>query len=214
MDFIPARLLKGILGARSVSSVSPNIASGHTPTPTSVMNGAQITHALGKLAQAGVANDAASSALGLAQSTTVIHAQKITHAIEKLKSAGLDSGSSTSTKSSHGLATKYIIVIAIVSAVILLTLLTGGCLCWRRYKRRRAYNVVSRGVDKKGKTPMREKEDMFNADMGESETFTDSQKLTERNFESGYDKVDTGYEGTGYGGVEEHGGDKRARLEA
>src|SRR6201999_2384762 len=118
-----------------------------------------------------------------------------------------DSKASSTSNSSHGLATKYIIVIAIVSAVILLVLLTGGCLCWRRYKRRRAYNVVSRGIDKKGKVPMREKEDMFNADIGEAESFDvggPSTKLTERNFESGYDKVDTGYEGTGYGGVDEH----------
>jgi len=212
MDFIPDRLLRGVLGARSVSTVSPNLV----PTTTSLLNSAKITHALGKLAQAGVADDVASSVLGLGATSTTIHAEKITHVNDKLTSAGLSSDSTVSTtKSTHGLATKYIIVIAVVSAVILLVLLTGGCLCWRRYKRRRAYNVVSRGVDKKGKGPMREKEDMFNADMGESESFNvDGQKLTERNFESGYDKVDTGYEGTGYGGVEEHGGDKRARLEA
>jgi len=219
MDFIPDRLLKGILGARNAGSVSPNIANGHTPTTTSVVNSAKITHALGKLAQAGVANDVASSVLGLPSTTATRYPAKITHISEKLTNAGLSSdstqGTTTSTKSSHGLATKYIIVIAVVSAIILLVLLTGGCLCYRRYKRRRAYNVVSRGIDNKGKVPMREREDMFNADMGESESFNvDGQKLTERNFESGYDKVDTGYEGTGYGGVEEHGGDKRARLEA
>ena len=214
MDFIPDRLLRGIAGAKRVV---PNPSGYSTPTNTIIGQSAKITHALGKLAQAGVADGYASSILGIPTTTTTVHSEKITHGINKLTDAGLasDSTASTSKSSSHGLATKYIIVIAIVSAVILLVLLTGGCLCWRRYKRRRAYNVVSRGIDKKGKTPMREKEDMFNADMGESESFNvDGQKLTERNFESGYDKVDTGYEGTGYGGVEEHGGDKRARLEA
>ena len=214
MDFIPDRLLRGIAG---VKRVVPNPAGPVTPTMTSVLNSAKVTHALGKLAQAGVAGEVASSVLGLASTTSTIHAEKITHVSDKLTNAGLSSDSTTTTtKSSHGLATKYIVVIAVVSAVVLLVLLFGGCLCWRRYKRRRAYNVVSRGVDnKKGKTPMREREDVFNADIGEAESFNvDSQKLTERNFESGYDKVDTTYEGPGYGGVEEHGGDKRARLEA
>ncbi|KIW23631.1 uncharacterized protein PV07_11817 [Cladophialophora immunda] len=216
MDFIPDRLL---LGIRDAKSAVPNLASGHTATTTSVPNSAKVTHALGKLAQAGVGNEAVNSVLGLSTTTTTRYPEKITHAAEKLSNAGLSSDSTPSLpaqqQSSHHLATKYIIVIAVVGAVVLLALLTGGCLCWRRYKRRRAYNVVSRGVDTKGKGVMREKEDMFNADMGEAESFNvDGQKLTERNFESGYDKVDTGYEGTGYGAVEEHGGDKRARLEA
>jgi len=214
MDFFPGRLLKGIAGNKRVV---PNASGYNAPTTTVVLNSAKMTHALGKLAQAGVADEGVTSILGLPTTTSTTYPQKITHGINKLTNAGLasDNTASSNTKSSHGLATKYIIVIAVVSAVILLVLLTGGCLCWRRYKRRRAYNVVSRGVDKKGKTPMREKEDMFNADMGEAESFTtDGQKLTERNFESGYDKVETGYEGTSYGGVDEAGGDKRARLEA
>jgi hypothetical protein len=213
MDFIPDGLLKGIPG---VKRVVPNPAGFNSPTTTSVLNSAKITHLLGKLAQAGVADGAASQILGIPTTTTTLHPEKITHVTEKLTNAGLSNDNSGSTKSSsHGLATKYIIVIAVVSAVILLVLLSGGCICWRRYKRRRAYNVVSRGVDTKGKGPMKEKEDMFNADMGEAESFNiDSGRLTERNFESGYDKVDTGYEGTGYGAVDEHAGDKRARLEA
>ncbi|KIW97717.1 uncharacterized protein Z519_01301 [Cladophialophora bantiana CBS 173.52] len=219
MDFIPDRLL---LGIRDAKSAVPNLANGHNPTTTSGgVNNPKMTHALGKLAQAGVADDVVSSVLGMPSTTTTIYAEKITHAAEKLSNAGLGSSvtspspSPSSSSHSSGLATKYIVVIAVVAAVVLLVLLTGGCLCWRRYKRRRAYNVVSKGADTKGKGVMREKEDMFNADMGESESFNvDGQKLTERNFESGYDKVDTGYEGTGYGAVEEHGGDKRARLEA
>ena len=215
MNFIPDRLLKGIAGNKRVAPPSNGY---YTPTTTVVGNSAKMTHAMGKLAQAGVADDGVAAVLGLPTTTSTTYPQKITHGIEKLTNAGLqsDNNAPTSHKSSHGLATKYIIVIAVVAAVILLVLLTGGCLCWRRYKRRRAYNVVSRGVDKKGKTPMREKEDMFNADMGEAESFNvDShQKLTERNFESGYDKVDTGYEGTSYGAIDDAGGDKRARLEA
>ncbi|EXJ57282.1 hypothetical protein A1O7_07629 [Cladophialophora yegresii CBS 114405] len=214
MDFIPDRLLRGIAGNKRVV---PNATGHRAPTTTLVLNNAKITHALGKLAQAGVADDAASGILNLPTTTSTVHAEKITHGIEKLTNAGLasDSTAPTTISSSHGLATKYIVVIAVVSAVILLVLLASGCLCWRRYRRRRAYDVVSKGIDKKGKTPMREKEDMFNADMGESESFNvDGQRLTERNFESGYDKVDTEYEGTGYGGVDKHGGDKRARLEA
>src|ERR1700743_3193690 len=157
MDFIPDRLLRGIAGAKRVV---PNPGGYAPPTKTIIGNNRKITHALGKLAQAGVADGFASSILGIPTTTTTIHAEKITHEINKLTLAGLasDSSASPSKSSSHGLATKYIIVIAIVSAVILFVLLTGGCLCWRRYKRRRAYNVVSRGVDKKGKTPMREKE--------------------------------------------------------
>ena len=217
MDFIPDRLLKGIVGAKRVV---PNPAGWNTPTTTSVLNSAKITHALGKLAQAGVADGAATQVLGLATTTSTRHAEKITHATEKLTNAGLasDNTPTSSKSSSHGLATKYIAVIAVVSAVILLVLLAGGFLCYRRYQRRRAYKVVSRGVDNaKGKGPMKEKdkEDMFNADMGEADSFNvDGNKRTERNFESGYDKVDTGYDGTGYGGVDEHAGDKRARLEA
>ncbi|OAP63141.1 hypothetical protein AYL99_02368 [Fonsecaea erecta] len=213
MDNIPGRLY---LGIRDAGNAASNLANGHSSTTTSSVN-SKVTHALGKLAQAGVADDIVSSVLGMPTTTSTRYPEKITHAAEKLANAGLSSDSTPSLPSTrtHGLATKYIIVIAVVSAVVLLVLLTGGCLCWRRYKRRRAYNVVSRGVDTKGKGVMREKEDMFNADMGEAESFNvDGQKLTERNFESGYDKVDTGYEGTGYGAVEEHGGDKRARLEA
>ncbi len=216
MDFIPDRLLKGIAGNKRVV---PNPNGWNTPTTTSVANGSKITHALGKLAQAGVAGEGATAILGLPTTTSTTYPQKITHMVEKLTNAGLadsDDTVSTTSKSSHGLATKYIIAIGVISAVILLVLLAGGFFCFRRYKRRRAYNVVSRGIDnKKGKGPMREKEDMFNADMGEAESFNvDGQKLTERNFESGYDKVDTGYEGSAYGGVDEAGGDKRARLEA
>jgi len=217
MDFIPDRLLAGIHGAKRVV---PNSSGFNTPTATVNYNSAKMTHALGKLAQAGVAGPEATSILGIPTTTTTTYPQKITHGIEKLTNAGLagsQNNATTAKSTSHGLATKYIIVIAVVSAVVLMVLLTGGCFCWRRYKRRRAYNVVSRGIDKKGKVPMREKEDMFNADMGEAESFNvdaPGQKLTERNFESGYDKVDTGYEGTGYGGVDEHAGDKRARLEA
>ena len=214
MDFIPDRLLKGIAGNKRVV---PNPNGWNAPTTTSVANGAKISHALGKLAQAGVADGGATGILNLPTTTSTTYPQKITHMVEKLTNAGLadDDTTTTTSKSSHGLATKYIIVIAVVSAVMLLVLLSVGCVCFRRYRRRRAYNVVSRGVDNKGKGPMREKEDMFNADMGEAESFNvDGQKLTERNFESGYDKVDTGYEGTGYGGVDEAAGDKRARLEA
>jgi len=198
----------------------PSPVAGNTPTATTWKNG-KVTHALGKLAQAGVVDDSDSNGQLISLGTTTsIHAEKITHLTNKLTQAGLSSNDGPGKPAHHGLATKYIIIIAVVGAVILLSLLTGGCLCWRRYKRRKAYNVVSRGVDKKGKGIMREKEDMFNADMQESESFNvDGQKLTERNFESGYDKVETGYEGTGYegtgyGSVEEHGGDKRSSLGA
>jgi hypothetical protein len=218
MDFLPDRLLAGIRGAKRVV---PNKSGFNHPTTTLINNSAKVTHMLSKLAQAGVV-DGATNILGLPSTTSTVHAEKITHTFNQLSNAGLaDAGTSadsTSTKSSGGgLATKYIIIIAVVSAAVLLALLTGGCICFRRYKRRRAYNVVSRGIDTKGKGPLREKEDMFNADLGEAESFNVSepgQKLTERNFESGYDKVDTGYDGTGYGGVDEHAGDKRARLEA
>jgi len=221
MEFFPERLVRGI------KRVQPNATGFNVPTATPTNNGDKVNHALGKLAQAGVAGGVDSSILGLPTTTSTSYPQKITHAIEKLTNAGMsgdNSGSSvtaTTSKSSghHGLATKFIIVIAVVGAVILLALLGGGCLCWRRYKRRRAYNVVSRGIDNTGKLPMRSREDVFNADIREAESFTvpvdaPGQKLTERNFESGYDNVDTGYEGTGYGGVDEHAGDKRARLEA
>lgn len=223
MDFIPDRLLKGIAGNKRVA---PNPNGYNSPTNTPMPNSGKLNHALGKLAQAGVADDGAGAVLGLPTATSTTYPQKITHMVEKLTNAGLQSddngpppsssSSKTSQSSSHsGLATKYIIVIAVVVAIVLIALLGVGLIGWRRYKKRRAYNVVSRGVDKKGKAPMREKEDMFNADMGESESFdVGGQKLNERNFESGYDKVDTGYEGTSYGGVDEAGGDKRARLEA
>ncbi|KIX03357.1 uncharacterized protein Z518_06909 [Rhinocladiella mackenziei CBS 650.93] len=208
MDYVPDPFFRGLR-----RSAAPDPASGNTPTTTSILNNAKITHALGKLAQAGVVDDTGSQIISRA-STTSVSTEKITHVTEKLTQAGLSSDDEPAKSSSHGLATKYIIVIAVVSAVVLLALLTGGCLCWRRYKRRRAYNVVSRGVDKKGKGIVRDKEDMFNTDMQESESFNvEGQKLTERNFESGYDKVDTGYEGTGYGAVEDHG-DKRTHFEA
>jgi len=232
MDFIPDRLLRGIAGAKRVV---PNPTGALAPTPTSILNSGKITHAVGKLGLAGVADEFASSVLGIGSSQTTIHSEKISHMVQKLSDAGLlkDDGTADAVQSavqsakttatavashsSHGLATKWIIIIAVVVAVLGLALLSGAVLLYRRFKRRRAYGVVSRGIDKKGKGPMREKEDMFNADMGEADSFnTDGQRLTERNFESGYNNVDTSYEGTGYGGVEEpeHGGDKRARLEA
>jgi hypothetical protein len=215
MDFIPNRLVRGLRQARNAA---PNPVVGNTPTAT-LKNG-KVTHALGKLAQAGVVDSSDGQLIKLASTTASVHAEKITHVTSKLAQAGLSSDNTPAkSSSSHGLATKYIIVIAVVGAVVLLALLAGGGLCWRRYRRRKAYNVVSRGVDNnpnKGKGVMREKEDMFNADMQEAESFNvDGQKLTERNFESGYDKVETGYEGTGYGGVEEPGhGDKRSNFEA
>ncbi len=213
MDFIPNRLVKGLRQARDAA---PNPVVGTSPTTTTLKNG-KVTHAVGKLAQAGVVDSSNGQVISLGTTTTSIHAEKITHVTSKLSQAGLSSDNGPAKSTSHGLATKYIIVIAIVGAVLLLALLAGGFLFWRRYRRRKAYNVVSRGVDNdpnKGKGVMREKEDMFNADMQESESFNaEGQKLTERNFESGYDKVETGYEGTGYGGVEEHG-DKRSNFEA
>lgn len=194
----------------------PDVVAGNTPTPTTLANG-KITHALGRLAQAGVVDDSNGQIISLASATSSLHPEKITHLTNKLTQAGLSSDDqpvSSNSASSPGLATKYIIIIAVVGAVVLLSLLVGGGLCWRRYRRRKAYNVVSRGVEAKGKDVVREKEDMFNADMQESESFNvEGPKFAERNFESGYDKVDTGYEGTSYGTVEGHG-DKRSNFEA
>ena len=207
MDYIPNRLVKGLRQARGATSTAGN-------TATATMKNGKVTHAVGKLAQAGVVDDSEGTLVSTGTATTSIHAEKITHLATKLSQAGLSTDDSTTKSSSHGLATKYIIVIAIAGAVVLLALALGGCLCWRRYRRRRAYNVVSKGVDKKGKGHTRDKEDMFNADMAEAESFnTEAQKLTERNFESGYDKVDTGYDGTSYGAAEGHG-DKRSNFEA
>lgn len=196
----------------------PNPVAGNTPSPTVTLPNGKVTHALGKLAQAGVVDDSDGQLVPLASTTTSIHAEKISHLTSKLSQAGLSSDDPAKT-SSHGLATKYIIVIAVVGAVVLLALLTGGGLCWRRYRRRRAYDVVSRGVDVKGKAAAKDKEnDMFNADMSEAESFDPmGQKLGERNFESGYDKVDTGYESTGYKDTPDQGeksGDKRSNFEA
>jgi len=191
----------------------PSPVAGNTPTTTTLKNG-KVTHALGKLAQAGVVDDTNGQLVSLG-TTTSVHAEKITHVTNKLTHAGLSSNDESGKPAHHGLATGYIIIIAVVSAVILLSLLTGGCVCWRRYRRRKAYNVVSRGVDKNNKGVLRDREDMFNANMQESESFNvDGQNLTKRNIESGYDKVETGYEETGYGSVEEHDGDKRSNFEA
>ncbi|KAK5441468.1 hypothetical protein LTS15_011234 [Exophiala xenobiotica] len=207
MDYIPDRVIKGLRQARGATSTAGN-------TATATMKNGKITHAVGKLAQAGVVDNSEGTLVSTGTSRTSIHAEKITHLTTKLSQAGLSTDDNTAKSSSHGLATKYIIVIAVVGAVVLLALALGGCLCWRRYRRRTAYNVVSKGVDKKGKGHTRDKEELFNADVAEAESFTtESQKLTERNFESGYDKVDTGYDGTSYGAAEEHG-DKRSNFEA
>ncbi|KIV79777.1 hypothetical protein PV11_07323 [Exophiala sideris] len=218
MDYIPERLVKGIRQARDAM---PSPVAGNNPTSTFTLPNGKVTHAIGKLGQAGVVDDS-DGGLGLATTTTSIHAEKITHLTSKLAQAGLSSSDDSSKPSSHGLATKYIIVIAVVGAVVLAALSAGGVLLWRRYRRRRAYNVVSKGVDVKGKGAARDKEsDMFNADMAEADGFDpNGHKLGERNFESGYDKVDTGYESTGYkdtpdlGDQGEKSGDKRSNFEA
>lgn len=211
MDYIPDRLVRGLKQARGATSTAGN-------TATATMKNGKITHAVGKLAQAGVVDDSEGALVNTGTTTSTIHSEKITHMATKLAQAGLSTDDDGTKSSSHGLATKYIIIIAVGSALVLLAALIGGCLCWRRYRRRRAYNVVSRGVDANDKRLKREKEDVFNADMGETENFnTEGSKLTERNFESGYDKVDTGYEGTGYGATEEQGpshGDRRSNFEA
>ncbi|KAI1617186.1 hypothetical protein EDD36DRAFT_472450 [Exophiala viscosa] len=204
MDYIPERLVKGIRQARDAM---PNPVAGSNPTSTFTLPNGKVTHAIGKLAQTGV------------------HSRReMTHLTSKLAQAGLSSSDDGSKPSSHGLATKYIIVIAVVGAVVLSALSVGAVLLWRRYRRRRAYNVVSKGVDVKGKGKgaTRDKEtDMFNADMAEADSFDpNGHKLGERNFESGYDKVDTGYESTGYkdtpdlGDQGEKSGDKRSNFEA
>jgi hypothetical protein len=63
---------------------------------------------------------------------------------------------------------------------------------------------------------MKEKVDVFNADIQEAERLdTGAPRLTvDRNFENGYDKVDTGYQGSNYGDDDDQHGDKRARFEA
>ncbi|KIW12510.1 hypothetical protein PV08_09787 [Exophiala spinifera] len=211
MDYIPDRLVKGLRQARDATSTTGN-------TATATMKNGKITHAVGKLWQAGVVDDSEGALINTGTSTSTIHAEKITHMATKLAQAGLSTDDDGPKSSSHGLATKYIIIIAVGSALVLLAAITGGCLCWRRYRRKMAYNVVSRGVDTKEKRPRRDKEDVFNADMGETENFNpEGPKLSERNFESGYDKVETGYEGTGYGATEEQGerhGDRRSNFEA
>lgn len=212
MEPVSDILLRALVGRDAL----PNAASGDNPTTTATVYSMKITHALTKLAQAGVVDDSNGQVIQMASTTSTIYAEKITHATEKLTQAGLSSDDAP--KSGYHLAAKYIIVIAVVSAIALLALLAGGCLCWRRYKRRRAYSIVSRGVEKegKGKSPVRDKEDMFNADMQEKENFdVGVPKITvdRASFESGYDGVDTGYDGSDYRGSQPHG-DKRAQFEA
>jgi hypothetical protein len=210
MEPVPDLLVRGLLRRDAL----PNPVAGNDPSTTTTIYSMKITHALTKLAQAGVVDDSNGQVIQMASTTSTIHAEKITHATEKLTQAGL---SNDTTQSGHHFATKYIIIIAVVSAVALLALLTGGCLCWRRYKKRRAYNIVSRGADNKGKSKslVRDKQDLFNADMQEKENFdVGIPKITvDRSFESGYDSVNTGYDGSDYGGSEPHG-DKRAQFEA
>jgi len=227
MDYIPARLFKGIRVARDADPGPANsvYSSFHyIPSKTASAHVEKITHALGKLGQAGVIDDVNNgNALSTSRTgtATTTHAEKITHVTSKLGQAGLaGAGSPSSSSSHHGLATKYIIIIAVVGAVLLMGLVTGACICMRRYRRRRAYAVVSRGLDNKGKEKLHEKEDVFNADMHDPhDTETDrlnldSSRIGERNFENGYDNVETGYESTSYGGAEENHGDKRAKFEA
>lgn len=224
MDYLPDTLFQGIREARAVAA-DPGTGqySSFTsiPSQTATAHVEKITHALGKLGQAGVLDDTDDSILstGLGGTTTTVYAEKITHVTSKLSQAGLSGesdGFHKNSSSHNSLGTKWIVIIAVVGVVVL-ALLIGACLFFRRYRRRRAYAVVSRGVDIKGKEKMVDKEDVFNADLHESET----EKLTlggprigERNFENGYDNVDTGYEGTGYGAREESHGDNRAKFEA
>jgi len=207
-------LLRGLVGRDAI----PDTATGNGPTATATVYSEKVTHALTKLAQAGVVDDSNGQVIQMASTTSTIHAEKITHVTEKLTQAGLSS-SDDATKAGHHLATKYIIIIAVVSAIALLAFLAGGCLCWRRYKKRRAYSIVSRGADKKGKDKglVRDKEDMFNADMQEKENFDvggPPKIIVDRaSFESGYGGIETGYDGSAYGPSQSHG-DKRAQFEA
>jgi hypothetical protein len=184
-------------------------------------------HLTSKLGAAGLV-DVALMATTTAAAQLTIHTEKAAHITSKLSAAGLDTGTGTSaevkdtntgsttqnstakTASSHHLTTATIIIIAVVGALVLLSAMAGIFFAIKRRQRR--YNAV--GGKQKG--VMVTEKDVFNADLHEPETEGLQQQeagLRERNFESGYDNVDSHYDGSDYE-VKPTLGDKRSQYGA
>lgn len=166
-----------------------------------------------------------------ASAQVTIHTEKPAHITSKLGAAGLDSGTGTTaevkdTKSGgtsqdntansssnsgffHHMGPGEWAVIGVVIGLILLSAAAGIFFALKR--RRRRYGAV--GGKQKG--AMVEK-DVFNAEIHDAETESLQQQeagLRERNFESGYDNVDSHYDGSDYEVKPPHG-DKRAQYGA
>ena len=139
--------------------------------------------------------------------TTKAHPEKITHIVSKLDLSGLTSTTSLQKTTNHS-DTKWIIIGVVIGAVLLIALAAAAFFLIRRFRQRKSYGTVN------PKQKAMEDKDVFNADMDETqaERLQESQ-LQQRNYESGYDTVDTRYEGSGYDPEQAHG-DKRAKYGA
>lgn len=179
-------------------------------------------HLTSKLGAAGLVDVAVFVTTTTAAQLTV-HTEKAAHITSKLSAAGLNNGHVTtdiedtntgstrhsSTFETHHLNTRTIIIIAVVGGLILLSAVAGVFFAIKR--RQRCYNAVGG----KQKSVMVTEKDVFNADLHEPESEGLQQQeagLRERNFESGYDNVDSHYDGSDYE-VKPTLGDKRAQYE-
>jgi len=170
--------------------------------------GDKMSHIASKLGQAGYANAAVVAPTKSTSGQTALHTEKITHITSKLSKAGFDSNTGSNPQK-HTSNMKMIIIIVIVGVLGLITLAAATFFIVRRFRQRKAYATLN------NKQKNVEEKDVFNAELDEAESLQGrtAAAFQERNFENGYDNVDTQYEGRGYNPEASHG-DKRAKYEA
>lgn len=180
-------------------------------------------HLTSKLGAAGMVDVALMAVTTTASAQLTLHTEKAAHITSKISAAGLDTGTGTTTEVKdtntenivqsntegtdilhHGPGT-WIIVTVVVGLILISAAVGIFCAIKRR---RRRYGAV--GGNQNGRVM---EKDVFNADMHEESEGLQQQEagLRERNYESGYDNVDTHYDGGDYE-LKPTQGDKRAQY--